>query len=218
MTTINHVEALQRLGACASARRFASDYPTLREAWFACPIDRSDWKAWLVDQFDTLYSRYVYFMGRLQTNRDMKFDDYQLAINAFLDVLFEDLEPLFDRYRRDPHPVEGDYIIVEYRLDGKSTFYPFAYRTATVVGNNYSTYEEACQAIRNHAKGGIRFPVWKNDGSCFYTPITDFVWKPVPDKFALDEISRIVCTVSSPADVAMEVCAVLHNTGRKVPQ
>ena len=34
------------LGACAGARAWASDYPTLRDAWIAC--DRGDWMLWLV--------------------------------------------------------------------------------------------------------------------------------------------------------------------------
>ena len=39
-------KALIDLGACAEARAWASDYPTLRDAWLAC--DRVDWMLWLV--------------------------------------------------------------------------------------------------------------------------------------------------------------------------
>lgn len=39
-------KSLIDLGASAEARAWASDYPTLRDAWIAC--DRVDWLLWLV--------------------------------------------------------------------------------------------------------------------------------------------------------------------------
>ena len=39
-------KSLIDLGACAGARAWASNYPTLRDAWLAC--DRADWMLWLV--------------------------------------------------------------------------------------------------------------------------------------------------------------------------
>ena len=39
-------KSLIDLGACAEARAWASNYPTLHDAWSAC--DRGDWMLWLI--------------------------------------------------------------------------------------------------------------------------------------------------------------------------